>query len=127
MREQGFGRIINIGSGASKGTGGSLAYTTGKHALVGFTKQLAAAGAEHRITVNCLCPGGRERRCSTSSASPRYDGITAEEAEARAASEALQNRVLEPEELTGMATLLASDDGRGITGQVISVDGGYKV
>jgi len=35
--------------------------------------------------------------------------------------------VLEAEELTGMATLLAGDDGRGITGQVISVDGGYKV
>jgi enoyl-[acyl-carrier-protein] reductase (NADH) len=29
--------------------------------------------------------------------------------------------------LAGMATLLAADDGRGITGQVISVDGGYKV
>jgi enoyl-[acyl-carrier-protein] reductase (NADH) len=35
--------------------------------------------------------------------------------------------MIEPEELAGMATLLASDDGRGITGQVISVDGGYKV
>ena len=44
-----------------------------------------------------------------------------------AAAESLQNRVLEAEELAGMATLLAGDDGRGITGQVISVDGGYKV
>jgi enoyl-[acyl-carrier-protein] reductase (NADH) len=35
--------------------------------------------------------------------------------------------VLEAEELTGMATLLASDDGAGITGQVISVDGGYRL
>jgi enoyl-[acyl-carrier-protein] reductase (NADH) len=35
--------------------------------------------------------------------------------------------VLEPEELTAMVALLASEDGRGITGQVISVDGGYKV
>ena len=46
---------------------------------------------------------------------------------ARAANDALQRRVLEPEELAGMATLLAGDDGRGVTGQVISVDGGYRV
>jgi enoyl-[acyl-carrier-protein] reductase (NADH) len=35
--------------------------------------------------------------------------------------------VLEPEELGPMATLLASPEAAGITGQVISVDGGYKV
>jgi len=39
----------------------------------------------------------------------------------------LQNRVLDPDELTGMATLLVAEDGLGITGQIISVDGGYKV
>jgi enoyl-[acyl-carrier-protein] reductase (NADH) len=39
----------------------------------------------------------------------------------------VQHRVLEPEELTGMATLLASAEGAGITGQVISVDGGYRI
>jgi NAD(P)-dependent dehydrogenase (short-subunit alcohol dehydrogenase family) len=127
MREQGFGRIINIGSGASKGTGGSLAYTTGKHALVGFTKELAAAVAEHGITVNCLCPGWTRTSLLNFERIAKRDGVTAEAAEARAARQALQNRVLEPEELTGMATLLAADDGLGITGQVISVDGGYKV
>jgi 3-hydroxybutyrate dehydrogenase len=127
MREQGFGRIINIGSGASKGSGGSLAYTTGKHALVGFTKELAAAAAEHGITVNCLCPGWTRTSLLDFERIAKAEGITAQEAEERAASEALQNRVLEPEELTGMATLLAADDGRGITGQVISVDGGYRV
>jgi NAD(P)-dependent dehydrogenase (short-subunit alcohol dehydrogenase family) len=127
MRDQEFGRIINIGSGASKGTGGSLAYTTGKHALVGFTKQLAAAAATHGITVNCLCPGWTNTSLIDWERIAKRDAITAEEAEARAAGQALQNRVLEPEELAGMATLLAADDGRGITGQVISVDGGYKI
>jgi 3-hydroxybutyrate dehydrogenase len=127
MREHGFGRIINIGSGASKRTGGSLAYTTGKHALVGFTRQLAAACAEHGITVNCLCPGWTRTSLLDFERIAEREGTTAEEAEARAASEVLQHRVLDPEELTGMATLLAADDGRGITGQVISVDGGYKV
>ena len=127
MRERGFGRIINIGSGASKGTGGSLAYTTAKHGLVGFTKQLAAATAEHGITVNCLCPGWTNTSLVDFERIGRATGVTAAEAAARAANEALQRRVLEPEELAGMAALLAGDDGRGITGQVISVDGGYRV
>jgi len=54
-------------------------------------------------------------------------GMSAEEAHAWRASENLQNRVLEPEELGPMAALLASPESAGITGQVISVDGGYKV
>ena len=54
-------------------------------------------------------------------------GGSVAEARAYAESESLQRRVLEPEELCGMIGLLVSPSGRGITGQVISVDGGYKV
>ena len=57
MREQGYGRIINIGSGASKRAAASVGYTAAKHGLVGLTKQLAMSAAPHGITVNCLCPG----------------------------------------------------------------------
>jgi enoyl-[acyl-carrier-protein] reductase (NADH) len=42
-------------------------------------------------------------------------------------SENLQKRILEPDELGPMAALLASPESHGITGQVISVDGGYGV
>jgi NAD(P)-dependent dehydrogenase (short-subunit alcohol dehydrogenase family) len=48
-------------------------------------------------------------------------------AAAKAKVHTVQGRVLEPEELAPMATLLASPEGAGITGQVLSVDGGYKV
>lgn len=127
MQEHHFGRVIFIGSGASKMTGGSLGYTTAKHGMVGLTKELAKSLAVHGINVNCLCPGWTN--------TPRVDftqigcmeGLSAEGARAKYAGQALQNRVLEPEELTGMAVLLATRDGSGITGQVISVDGGYKV
>lgn len=127
MREQGYGRILSIGSGASKHTGANLAYVTAKHGLAGFTKQLAAAGAPHGITVNLLCPGWTSTSLIDWEVIGASKGMTAAEAEAWASSFALQNRVLAPEELTGMATLLVADDGLGITGQVISVDGGYKV
>ena len=118
MRDRGFGRIINIGSGASKRAAASVAYTTAKHGLVGLTRQLAATAAPHGITVNCLCPGW-----TNTSALDRAP----EEMLVHAVEENLQRRILEPEELGGMAVLLAGPDGAGITGQVISVDGGYRV
>lgn len=127
MRDRGWGRIITIGSGASKHSTGGLAYATAKHGLVGLTKELARAGAPHGINANLLCPGWTRTSLLDFEAIARRAGTTAAQEEQRAAAESLQGRVLEPEELTGMATLLASDDGRGITGQVISVDGGYKV
>ena len=127
MRDRGFGRVINIGSGASKRTGSSVPYTTAKHGLVGFTRQLAAAVARYGINVNLLCPGWTRTSLLDFDRIARDRGTTADQEEARAARENLQHRVLEADELAGMATLLAGDDGRGITGQVISVDGGYKV
>jgi 3-hydroxybutyrate dehydrogenase/3-oxoacyl-[acyl-carrier protein] reductase len=127
MQERGFGRIISIGSGASKMTGGSLPYVAAKHGLAGFTKQLAAAAAPYGINVNLLCPGWTRTSLLDFDKIAARQGTTAAEEEDRAAQENLQHRVLEADELAGMATLLAADDGRGITGQVISVDGGYKV
>jgi 3-hydroxybutyrate dehydrogenase len=127
MREAGYGRIINIGSGVSKRTGGPLSYVTAKHGLVGFTRQLAADEAQAGITVNCVCPGWTDTTLLDWEAIAASMGGTVAEARAYAESESLQRRVLEPEELCGMIGLLASSSGAGITGQVISVDGGYKV
>jgi NAD(P)-dependent dehydrogenase (short-subunit alcohol dehydrogenase family) len=127
MRDQGFGRIISIGSGTSKTTGASLPYTTAKHALVGFTKELAKTGAPFGINVNLLCPGWTRTSLVDFERIATARGTTVEIEEELAAADSLQHRVLDASELTGMATLLVSDDGRGITGQVISVDGGYKV
>jgi NAD(P)-dependent dehydrogenase (short-subunit alcohol dehydrogenase family) len=127
MRSNGFGRIISIGSGASKRTGASVAYVAAKHGLVGFTRQLAAEAAPHGINVNLLCPGWTRTSLLDFAAVAERKGTTPEAEEGLAAADSLQHRVLEADELAGMATLLAGPDGRGITGQVISVDGGYKV
>jgi NAD(P)-dependent dehydrogenase (short-subunit alcohol dehydrogenase family) len=127
MREQQFGRVISIGSGASKRAAGTLAYTTAKHALIGFTKQLAQASGMHGITVNLLCPGWTNTSLLDFEKVAARNKTTVDQAMAVAHADNAQHRVLEPEELAGMATLLASDDGAGITGQVISVDGGYRL
>jgi NAD(P)-dependent dehydrogenase (short-subunit alcohol dehydrogenase family) len=127
MRDRGFGRIINIGSGYAKRSGGGLAYTAAKHGIVGYTRALAAQVAPFGITVNCLCPGWTNTRLVDWNLLGAMWGTDAAGAHAMAAREALANRVLEPEELGPMAALLAADESAGITGQVISVDGGYRV
>ena len=127
MRDRGFGRIINIGSGASKRAAASVAYTSAKHGLVGLTRQLAAATARYGINVNCLCPGWTQTSALDFELIASRTESTPEQVRARAEAENLQRRILDADELAGMATLLAGDDGRGITGQVISVDGGYRI
>ena len=77
--------------------------------------------------MNCLCPGWTNTALVDFEAMGRAMGISGEEAHAMRAAENLQNRVLEPDELGPMASLLAAPESAGITGQVISVDGGYKI
>jgi NAD(P)-dependent dehydrogenase (short-subunit alcohol dehydrogenase family) len=119
MREQGYGRVMTIGSGYAK-RARPIAYTVAKHGLIGLTRALAHDTAKHGITVNCLCPGWTNTQLAN------FEGQTPE-FKAFAESENLQKRVLEPDELAPMAVLLAAEESAGITGQVISVDGGYKV
>jgi len=127
LRAQQHGRVLYIGSGASKRSGAPLAYTVAKHALVGMTRSLAASTATDGITVNCVCPGWTNTPHNDFVKIAQRWSVTPDEARAGAEAENLQHRILEPEELTAMIALLASDDGAGITGQVASVDGGYKV
>lgn len=127
MRDQRWGRIINIGSGASKVVTGFIAYTAAKHGLVGLTKELAAQGGPYGITVNCLCPGWTMTRAISWELIGKQQGISADAAREQAESQNVQHRVLAPEDLTGMAAFLASEEGLGVTGQVLSVDGGYKI
>jgi NAD(P)-dependent dehydrogenase (short-subunit alcohol dehydrogenase family) len=121
MVEGGYGRILSTGSGYATHGGGMIAYSAAKHGLVGFTRALAYQ-VPPEITVNCLCPGWTDTALLTWSGS---DGVAS--AAAKAGAQTVQGRVLAPQELAPMAVLLACSDGAGITGQVISVDGGYKV
>jgi len=82
------------------------------------------------ITVNTLCPGWTNTKLANDyfEGGAAALGTTAYALKAQAESENAQKRLVEPEELGPMAALIASEmGGKAITGQVISVDGGYRV
>jgi enoyl-[acyl-carrier-protein] reductase (NADH) len=54
-------------------------------------------------------------------------GTTADNAKRFAESQNIQRRIVEPDELGAMAAMLSSDAAAAVTGQVISVDGGFRV
>src|ERR1700752_4443987 len=127
MLKKGWGRVINIASIAAKtGAPYVAAYTASKHGVLGLTRSLALEVAHRGITVNAICPG----YVDTEMTSRGVERITAKTG--RSAEEALealkqmspQNRLTTPEEVAALALLLASDEGRGINGQGINIDGG---
>ena len=127
MLEKGWGRVINIASIAAKtGAPYVAAYAASKHGVLGLTRSLAVEVAARGVTVNAICPGYVE----TEMVSRGIEQITSKTG--RSAEEALgalkrmspQNRLVTPEEVAAVALLLASDEGRGITGQGINIDGG---
>ena len=127
MCERHYGRIINIGSGYAKRASPFVGYSTAKHAVVGMTRCMAAVVATDGVCINCLCPGWTNTTMVNLDGLATVFGTDAAGAKKRIELESLQQRIIEPEELGPMAVLLASEEGAAITGQVISVDGGYKV
>lgn len=130
MLKKGWGRVINIASIAGKtGAPYIAAYSASKHGVLGLTKSIALEVANAGITVNAICPGyvdtemvsrGVERIISVT-------GRSAEQALDTLKKMSPQNRLVTPEEVAALALLLVSDEGRGITGQGINIDGGTVV
>jgi len=127
MIERGWGRIINMASIAGKtGAPYIAAYSASKHGLIGLTRSNAAEVAAKGITVNAICPGYVDTDMTTRGVEniTKKTGRSADEAMASILKMSPQNRLITSEEVAALAVLLASEDGRGINGQAISVDGG---
>lgn len=122
-----WGRVINISSLEGKvGKPVLGAYVASKHAINGLTKSAAGEVGTEGITVNAICPGlvitdiVRENGPKTAEAM----GMTLDEMINLFSQESAIKRPNTVEEVAAAAVLLASDAGGGITGTLLSVDGG---
>lgn len=117
LRERGGGSIVNIGSGTFfNGSPTRIHYVASKGAIMGFTRTLARELGPDRIRVNTLVPGST---LSEEEPSPRMVEMRERQAVTRAFP-----RLELPEDLTGTAVYLLSDDSAYVTGQAIVVEGG---
>lgn len=131
MLERDQGRIIMMSSISGKVPAAKNAdYATSKHAVIGLVKALAIELGILRksgVTANAICPGSVHTAMIDDIVLPmaRKTGDSFDEFVAKyVASKNVQGRLLDPDEIAGMAAYLASDDGRGVTGQAVNVCAG---
>jgi len=129
MREQGYGRIVNIGSIHSLvASPFKSAYVAAKHGLIGLAKTIALETADSDITVNTICPSYIR--------TPLVEAQIASQAIVHNMPEdqVVQRIMLEPmpkrafittDEVAGAIEFLLSPSARNITGQTITIDGGW--
>ena len=130
LAKNGNGRIINVASDAGK-TGYKYlsAYCASKFGLIGLTQSLAAELAEHRITVNAICPGATY----TDMLDWEYvelaklQGTTAIIEQKALLDRIPLRRIASPEEIGSLIVFLSSDDGSFVTGESINISGGMEV
>lgn len=129
MKQQKFGRIINMASiNGLVGFAGKAAYNSAKHGIIGLTKVTALEGAMYNITANALCPGYVDtelvRNQLSSLANTRNIPVD------KVLEEVIypfvpQKRLLTVEEIANYTLFLSSEKALGITGQAVVIDGGY--
>ncbi len=119
MRDAGYGRIVNIGSTASKtvSTLGGAHYTASKHGLLGLTRAAARELGPFGITVNCVCPGLTDTGLIRETASPeRLAELERTVVPVR--------RIGRPGEVADLVAFIASERAGYINGAAIDINGG---
>jgi len=130
MKAQGGGAIITTASVTGLQAGyGPILYSIAKGAIIHMTKVTAAQLAQHRIRVNCICPGliatnifAQGLGMPSQLAETRLDAI----AQAASSSQPIQ-RGGRPRDIAEAALYLASDGSDWVTGQALTVDGGLTL
>lgn len=119
MMSQRSGQIVNLSSvAATKGGRGQANYAASKGAVEAMTRALAVELAPRKIRVNAVAPGVIETAMSQ-----QVRDLAGDEVKSRI----LLKRYGQPEDIAQAVTFLASDLASYITGQVLYVDGGFKM
>lgn len=115
MRQQEYGRIINISSAAWLGNIGQANYSASKAGVVALTKTAARELAKKNVTVNAICPGFIETDMTKSIPQKVWDLMV---------SKIPMGFAGKPRDVANAILFLASDDASYITGEVLNVGGG---
>ncbi len=118
MRNNKFGRIINISSVNAHGQAGQTNYSAAKAGIEGFTKALAQESAKAGVTVNAIAPGYMNTEMVAAIAPEILQQIV---------SKIPVGRLGEATEIARTALFLANDNSGFITGSVIAVNGGLRM
>ena len=130
MIAQRYGKIVNIsGTSGLRGYKNRAAYSSSKWALRGLTRTVALDAGGHNINVNAVHPGivdgPRMQRLCREKAKKR--GWTPEQVYEEYVQEMALRRVTSAQDVADTVCFLASDESKNITGQSITVDGGWDV
>ncbi|HEY6643163.1 3-hydroxybutyrate dehydrogenase [Povalibacter sp.] len=129
MRARNYGRIVNIGSiHGLIASPFKSAYVAAKHGLIGFSKSIALETGDSDITINTVCPSYVKTPLVESqiAALAATHHLTPERVVEEIMLKPMPKRqFITLEELTGTVEFLLSDAARNITGQCITLDGGW--
>ncbi|KXJ61943.1 MAG: 3-hydroxybutyrate dehydrogenase [Alteromonas sp. Nap_26] len=129
MREQNFGRIINVGSIHSVvASPFKSAYVAAKHGLLGFAKTIALETGDCDVTINTLCPAYVKTPLVEQqiAAQAKENNLTEEDVITKIMLEPMpKKQFISVEELADTAAFLMSPSARNITGQTLILDGGW--
>jgi NAD(P)-dependent dehydrogenase (short-subunit alcohol dehydrogenase family) len=118
MNERGYGKIVNMASDAGKvGEPRQAVYAGAKGAIIAFTKSIAKETGRYGVNVNAVCPSMTK--------TDAVNAMLSEEFEKRVVKAYPMRRLGEPEDIANLVVFLASDRASWITGQAVSVNGGY--
>ncbi len=122
MKQRGWGRIINISSGAGLTVSktGIQAYASAKAGQIGFTRQMARELGPFGITVNCIAPGFILSNPATQA---QWDGYGPDGQRDLVAGIATR-RLGQPADIANGVQFFASERSGWVTGQIIAIDGG---
>jgi acetoacetyl-CoA reductase len=119
MRNQNYGRIVNISSiNAQSGQVGQTNYSAAKAGIIGFTKALAREAASKNITVNCIAPGYIMTDMVAQVPQNVLDAIIAN---------IPVKRLGHPDEIASAVLFLVSDNSGFITGETLAINGGHNM